>query len=125
MAKTATARKVADNQAQASLKALRGGPQKLNLIAGLIRGLPVEEALKQLTFSKKANARDVKKLLQSAVANAENNHDLDVDRLFVSEVNVGKSFTMKRIRARARGRAFRIQKPFSRISITVTEKKDA
>lgn len=125
MSKTSTPRKLAANQACASLRNLRISPQKLNLLADTIRGLSAEQALAQLTFSRKAIARDVKKLLQSAIANAENNHDLDVDRLHVTEVQVGKSITMKRIRPRARGRAFRIAKPFSRISITLTEKEDA
>jgi large subunit ribosomal protein L22 len=121
MSKVATQRKLADNEAKASLKSIRTSPQKLGLVAEQIRGLHVEDALVQLTFSRKAVSREVKKLLQSAIANAENNHDLDIDNLVVSDVQVGKSLTMKRIQPRARGRAFRILKPFSNISITVKE----
>lgn len=125
MGKAAKTRQLQPNQASAGLRTLRISPQKLNLVADTIRGLNVEEALSQLTFSRKAISRDVKKLLQSAIANAENNHDLDVDRLYVSQVQIGKSLTMKRIQPRARGRAFRIVKPFSRITITVTEREEA
>jgi len=124
MGKVAKERKLADNEANAKLKSVRISPQKLSLVAELIRGLSVEDALKQLTFSRKAVSRDVKKLLQSAIANAENNHDLDVDRLYVKEAIVGKGLVMKRIRARARGRAARILKPFSNISITVRERDE-
>lgn len=124
MSKQSTKRRLADTQASAKLRNIRISPRKLGLVAASIRGLHVEQALQQLTFSKKAVSRDVKKLLQSVVANAENNHNLDVDRLYVTEVTVGKSLTMKRIHARARGRAARILKPFSTISITVTEKSE-
>ncbi len=124
MSKVATKRRLADNEAKASLKSVRISTQKLGLVADSIRGLDVETALVQLTFSRKAIARDVKKLLESAIANAENNHDLDVDNLYVADVKVGKSLTMKRIRARARGRAFRIHKPFSNLSITVREREE-
>lgn len=124
MSKVKLQRQLGANQASATLKSLRCGPQKVGLIAGLIRGLSAEAALKQLSFSRKAVAVDVKKLLQSAIANAENNHNLDIDRLYVKEVNVGKGIVMKRFQARARGRAFRIQKPFSNISITVEEKTE-
>lgn len=125
MGKKALERQLQDNEAKASLRSLRVSPQKLGLTAELIRGLDVEDALVQLQFSKKAVARDVKKLLQSAIANAENNHNLDVDRLYVAEVQVGKSLVMKRIRPRAKGRAMRILKPFSNISITVREREEA
>jgi len=124
MSKPKLKRQLKDNQAQAKLKSLRCGPQKVNLVAGLIRGLTAEEALKQLSFSKRAVARDIKKLLSSAIANAENNHNLDIDRLFVKEVNVGRGIVMKRFQARARGRAFKIMKPFSNVSITLEEKAE-
>lgn len=124
MSKAPTKRKLADNEAKAVAKSIRISPQKLNLVAGMIRGMDVSTAIAQLTFSKKAVAKDVKKLLQSAIANAENNHNLDVDRLYVSEAIVGKSLVMKRFRARARGRGVRILKPFSNLSITVKEQED-
>lgn len=124
MGKAVTPRKLKDNEASATLRNIRVSPQKLNLVADLIRGLDVEAALVQLTFSKKRIAHVVKSVLQSAIANAENNHDLDIDRLYVSTVNVGKSLTMKRFRARARGRGARILKPFSRLSITVSEREE-
>jgi len=125
MGKSAVQRQLADNEAKASLRSVKISPQKLGLTAELIRGLNVDDALAQLTFSRKAVARDVKKLLESAIANAENNHDLDIDRLYISDVQVGKSMVMKRIRARARGRAARILKPFSNISITVREREES
>ena len=103
---------------------LRVSPQKLNLVAQTIRGKDVEAALASLTFSKRRIAGDVKKALQSAVANAENNHQLDVDRLFVAEAFVGKQMVMKRWRARARGRVGRIQKPFSQITVIVREREE-
>lgn len=124
MSKAKLQRQLEDNQAKATLRSLRCSPQKVGLVAGLIRGLSVDVALKQLSFSRKAVAADVKKLLQSAIANAENNHNLDIDRLFVKEVTVGRGIVMKRFQARARGRAFRIQKPFSNISITLEEKAE-
>jgi large subunit ribosomal protein L22 len=103
---------------------LRSSPRKLNLVAQLIRGRKAGEAVNQLTFSRRGIARDVKKVLLSAIANAENNHDLDVDRVVVSEATVGKSLVMKRFRARARGRAGRIEKPFSRLRIVVEEREE-
>ncbi|MEQ9662992.1 MAG: 50S ribosomal protein L22 [Parasphingopyxis sp.] len=118
-------RRVADNEAFAVGTAIRGSAQKLNLVAGLIRGKKAEEALNVLSFSKRAMAVDVKKVLASAIANAENNHNLDIDALVVSEASVGKAITMKRWRARARGRSARIVKPFSRIRIVVREEEDA
>ena len=105
----------------AKLRMLRTSPQKLNLVAAMIRGKKVDKALSDLTFSKKRIALDVKKCLQSAIANAENNHDLDVDDLIVSEAYVGKNLVMKRWHARARGRVGRIQKPFSQITIVVRQ----
>jgi len=121
MGKEKNPRRVADNEAMAKLRMLKTSPQKLNLLAGLIRGKKVDRALNDLTFSKKRIAVDVKKCLQSAIANAENNHNLDVDELIVSEAYVGKNLTMKRGRPRARGRFWRIIKPFSEITIKVRQ----
>ena len=114
-------RRVADNEAMAKLRMLKTSPQKLNLVAQLIRGKKVEKALADLTFSKKRIAIDVKKCLQSAIANAENNHELDVDELVVAEAFVGKNLTLKRGRPRARGRFGKIMKPFSEITIKVRQ----
>jgi len=114
-------RRVAENEAQAKTRMLRTSPQKLNLVAAMIRGKKVEHALADLTFSKRRIAGDVKKCLQSAIANAENNHNLDVDSLVVAEAWVGKNLVMKRGRPRARGRFGRIMKPFSEITITVRQ----
>jgi large subunit ribosomal protein L22 len=125
MGKEKRERALADNQAMAMARLLRVSPQKLNLVAEMIRGMPAEDALNQLQFSKKAIARDVKKVLMSAVANAENNHGLDVDSLVVAEASVGKSLIMKRFKPRARGRAGRIVKPFARIRIVVEEREEA
>ena len=105
----------------AKTRMLRTSPQKLNLVAGMIRGKKVEKALSDLTFSKKRIAQDVKKCLQSAIANAENNHGLDVDSLVVAEAWVGKNLVMKRGRPRARGRYGKIMKPFSEITIKVRQ----
>ena len=121
MGKEKNPRRVADNEAMAKLRMLKTSPQKLNLLAGLIRGKKVDRALNDLTFSKKRIAADVKKCLQSAIANAENNHNLDVDELIVSEAYVGKNLTMKRGRPRARGRFGRIIKHFSEITIKVRQ----
>ena len=121
MGKEKNPRRGADNEAMAKLRMLKTSPQKLNLLAGLIRGKKVDRALNDLTFSKKRIAVDVKKCLQSAIANAENNHNLDVDELIVSEAYVGKNLTMKRGRPRARGRFGRIIKPFSEITIKVRQ----
>ena len=121
MGKEKNPRRVADNEAMAKLRMLKTSPQKLNLLAGLIRGKKVDRALNDLTFSKKRIDVDVKKCLQSAIANAENNHNLDVDELIVSEAYVGKNLTMKRGRPRARGRFGRIIKPFSEITIKVRQ----
>ena len=121
MGKKSSPRRIADNEAIAICKMVRISPQKLNLVAGLIRGKKVEKALADLTFSKKRIAADVKKVLESAIANAENNHGLDVDSLVVAEASVGKSLVMKRFRPRARGRTGKILKPFSRIRILVRQ----
>jgi large subunit ribosomal protein L22 len=125
MGKLKRERDLADHQAMAMARLLRTSPRKLNLLAQLIRGQKASDALNQLTFSRRGIARDVKKVLMSAIANAENNHDLDVDRLVVSEATVGKSLVMKRFRARARGRAGRIEKPFARLRIVVEEREEA
>jgi len=121
MGKEKNPRRVADNEAMAKLRMLRTSPQKLNLVAAMIRGKKVDKALNDLTFSKKRIAEDVKKCLQSAIANAENNHNLDVDELIVAEAYVGKNLVMKRGRPRARGRFGRILKPFSELTIKVRE----
>ena len=121
MGKEKNPRRVADNEAMAVARMLRTSPQKLNLVAGMIRGKKVEKALSDLTFSKKRIAIDVKKCLQSAIANAENNHSLDVDNLVVAEAWVGKNLVMKRGRPRARGRFGKIMKPFSEITIKVRQ----
>ena len=119
MSKSKNTRRVADNEAMAFNKMLRTSPQKLNLVAQMIRNKPVEKALADLTFSKKRISADVKKTLQSAIANAENNHVLDVDDLIVAEAYVGKNLTMKRGRPRARGRYGKILKPFAQLTILV------
>ena len=121
MSKDKNPRRVMDNEAMAKLRMLRTSPQKLNLVAGLIRGKKVDTALSDLAFSKKRIALDVRKCLQSAVANAENNHNLDPDELVVAEAWVGKNLTMKRGRPRARGRFGRIIKPFAEITILVRQ----
>jgi large subunit ribosomal protein L22 len=125
MGKEANPRRVGDKEALAVGTMVRGSAQKLNLVAGLIRGRKVEEAMNILKFSPKAMAEDVRKVLASAVANAENNHNLDVDSLVVSEASVGKSITMKRFATRARGRSSRVIKPFSRIRVVVREQEEA
>ncbi|HKA47378.1 MAG TPA: 50S ribosomal protein L22 [Methyloceanibacter sp.] len=125
MGKPHRERALADNEARAVTKLLRVSPQKLNLLAQLIRGKKVDKALADLTFSRKRIARDVKKTLESAIANAENNHDLDVDALIVSEAYVGKKLVMKRLRARARGRAARIEKPFAQITVIVRQVEES
>lgn len=123
MSKQKLERTLAANEARAVLRRLCTSPRKLNLVAQSIRGLNVQDAMVQLTFNDKATAPAVKKLLQSAVANAENNHHLDVDRLIVAEAYVGQSIVMKRFAARARGRGSRIMKPFSHITIIVRERE--
>ena len=124
MSKQAAPRRVGDKEALAVGTTIRGSAQKLNLVAALIRGRKVEEALNILTFSKKAMAVDAKKVLASAIANAENNNNLDVDSLVVAEASVGKSLTMKRFHARGRGKSTRILKPFSRLRIVVREQEE-
>jgi large subunit ribosomal protein L22 len=124
MCKEKSPRRVADNEALAVGTQIRGSAQKLNLVAALIRGRKVEDALNVLTFSKKAMAVDVRKVLASAIANAENNHNLDVDSLVVAEASVGKAFTMKRFHTRGRGKSTRILKPFSRVRIVVREQAE-
>ncbi len=121
MGKEKNPRRVADNEAMAKLRMLRTSPQKLNLVAAMIRGKKVDKALNDLTFSNKRIAADVKKCLQSAIANAENNHNLDVDGLVVAEAYVGKNLVMKRGRPRARGRFGALLKPFSELTIKVRE----
>jgi large subunit ribosomal protein L22 len=118
-------RRFADNQAMAKASNLRVSPQKLNLVAQLIRGKKVDKALADLQFSRKRIAQDVKKVLESAIANAENNHELDIDSLIVERAFVGKNIVMKRWRARARGRTGKILKPFSEITIVVKEVEEA
>jgi len=124
MGKEALGRVLPDNQARAIGRMIRISPRKLNLVAQSIRGLPAERALNELSFSRKRIAGTVKKVLQSAIANAENNHDLDVDDLVVREASVGKGMVMKRFHARARGHAGRIEKFFSQITIVVEEKRE-
>ena len=121
MGKPKRERDLAETEARAVVRMLRVSPQKLNLVAGLIRGKKVQTALADLTFSRKRIARDVKKTLESAIANAENNHDLDVDDLVVAEAHVGKALVLKRWTPRARGRVGRIQKPFSNLTIVVRQ----
>ncbi len=121
MSKPASPRRVSDKEALAVGTMIRGSAQKLNLVAGLIRGKKAGDALNILQFSTKAMAVDVRKVLASAIANAENNHNLDVDALVVSEASVGKSLAMKRFATRARGRSTRIVKPFSRLRVVVRE----
>lgn len=124
MGKPKTERALAENEAKAVLRNLRVSPQKLNLVAAMIRGKKADRALADLTFSHRRIAQDVKKALQSAIANAENNHALDVDRLYVAEAFVGKGLVMKRWRARARGRVGRIKKPFSELTLVVREREE-
>lgn len=125
MSKSANPRRVAENEARAKLASLRTSPRKLNLVAQSIRGLPVQRALNELEFSPKRIAHDVRKALYSAISNAENNHNLDIDNLVVAEAFVGKNLVMKRFSARARGRSSRILKPFSEITIVVRELGEA
>ena len=124
MSKEKNPRRVADNEAMAKSKMLRTSAQKLNLVAAMIRGKKVEKALSDLTFSKKRISDDVRKCLQSAIANAENNHGLDVNSLVVAEAYVGKNITLKRGRPRARGRFGKIMKPFSELTILVRQVAD-
>ena len=125
MSKKSTPRRTADNEARAVVRSLRISPQKLNLLAQSIRGKNVQTALHDLEFSRRRIAQAVKIGLESAIANAENNHQLDVDRLIVAEATVGKQMVMKRWRPRARGRMARILKPFSSITLVVREQEEA
>ena len=124
MGKQSAPRRVGDKEALAVGTTIRGSAQKLGLVAALIRGRKVEDALNILTFSTKGMAPEVRKVLASAIANAENNHNLDVDSLFVQEASVGKALTMKCFMARARGKSSRIVKPFSRLRIVVREREE-
>ena len=125
MSKPVSPRRVGDKEALAVGNTIRGSARKLNLVATMIRGKKVEQALNILQFSPKAMAEDVRKVLASAIANAENNHNLDVDALVVAEASVGKSISMKRFATRARGRSSRIVKPFSRLRVVVREQEEA
>ena len=125
MGKTFKERKLPANEAKAVLRMIRISPQKLNLVAAMIRGKKVDRALAELEFSRKRIARDVRKALQSAIANAENNHDLDIDDLVVAQAYVGKAMVMKRWTPRARGRIGRIEKPFSNLTIIVRQVEEA
>ena len=124
MGKQARERVLADNEAKAVLRNLRVSPQKLNIVAQMIRGMDAAKALNALTFSNRRISGDVKKVLQSAIANAENNHQLDVDRLYVKDATVGRGLVMRRFHARARGRAGRVEKPFSHVTIVVSEREE-
>ena len=124
MGKASKPRQLADNEAKAVGRMIRTSPQKLNLVAQLIRAKKAEKAVADLTFSRRRVSDEVKKVLESAIANAENNHDLDVDNLFVAEAYVGKNLVMKRFRPRAKGRAARIIKPFSQLTIVVREMEE-
>lgn len=121
MGKAKNPPKQASNESRAVLRMYRSSPQKLNLLAQQIRGLPVQRAMDEMKFSRKRAAKDVYKVLYSAMSNAENNHGLDIDSLVVAEAHVGKNLVMKRIRARARGRAARILKPFSQLTIVLRD----
>ena len=124
MGKQSHPRTLDESEAKATVRNLRVSPRKLNLVAATIRGKSAESALAELTFSKRRVARDVRKALQTAIANAENNHQLDVDRLYVKEASVGKSFVLKRFRARARGRMGRLKKPWSNLTLVVREREE-
>jgi len=124
MGKAKRERVLDETEAKASAKSIRISPQKLNLLAQSIRGKSADAALAELAFSRRRIAADVKKVLESAIANAENNHQLDVDRLYVKEAFVGKSLVLKRFRARARGRVGNIRKPFSKLTVIVREREE-
>ena len=124
MGKPKTPRRLQDNEVQAYAHNIRGSAQKLNLVASEIRGKKAEAAVAQLTFNPRRVSNEVKKVLEAAIANAENNHGLDVDRLWVKEAYVGKSMVMKRWRARARGRVGRIEKPWSNLTIILQEREE-
>ena len=124
MGKRSAPRRLDDNEAMAYARVVRTSPQKLNLVAGLIRGLDAQAARDELTFSRRRIAADVKKVLDSAIANAENNHQLDVDRLYVAEATVGRAFALRRFRARARGRVGTITKTASNLTVVVREREE-
>ncbi len=124
MSKKSTERALAPNEAKAVINRIRTSPQKLNLVAGLIRGMDVSTALAQLTFSSKRISGEVKKALQSAIANAENNHNLNVDSLYVKEAYVGKNLVMKRMHTRGRGKSARVFRPFANLTLIVREKEE-
>ena len=124
MSKPSTARRLDETEAKAFIRALRVSARKLNLVAQTIRGKSASSALAELTFSQRRIARDVKKVLQAAIANAENNHQLDVDRLYVKEATVGRAFAMKRFHARGRGRASQVEKYFSNLTVVVRERPE-
>jgi large subunit ribosomal protein L22 len=125
MGKPAAPRRLKDTEAKAYAKAMRTSPRKLNVVAQSIRGLTAAQALAELSFSRRRIARDVRKVLQAAIANAENNHQLDVDRLVVSEASVGRAFYLRRFRPKARGRVGRIRKPYSNLTVVVREREEA
>lgn len=124
MGKPQATRPVAETEAHARARTIRCSPRKLNLLCGLIRGKDAETALAELSFTQRRVASEVKKVLQSAIANAENNHQLDVDSLYIAEASVGKAIVMKRMRPRARGRVGRINKPLSHLTIVVREREE-
>ncbi|HEX4114195.1 MAG TPA: 50S ribosomal protein L22 [Stellaceae bacterium] len=124
MSKKANERRVAETEASAYARAMKVSARKLNLVAQSIRGLKANAALAELDFSKRRIARDVKKVLQAAIANAENNHQLDVDRLVVKEASVGRAFVLKRFHARGRGRASRVEKSFANLTVVVREQEE-
>lgn len=125
MGKKATPRRLTDQQALATNNMMRGSPRKLNILAAMIRGMTVGKALEALTFNRRRLAGEVKKVVMSAIANAENNHDLDIDQLVIQEATVGKALVMKRFRPRAKGRAGPIHKPFSKLRVVVEQKEES
>jgi large subunit ribosomal protein L22 len=124
MGKPAAPRRLDDAEAEASLRGLHTSPRKLNLVAQLIRGKAASVALAELTFSRRRIARDVKKALQAAIANAENNHQLDVDRLYVKEATVGRAFVLRRFHTRGRGRSARVEKHYAHLTVVVRERPE-
>ena len=124
MGKPAAPRRLDDSEAQACLRGLRTSPRKLNLVAETIRGKAAASALAELSFSHRRIARDVKKVLQAAIANAENNHQLDVDRLYIKEATVGRAFVLKRFHTRGRGRSARVEKHFAHLTVVVRERAE-
>ena len=124
MGKQASTRRLDENEATSVMRGLRTSPRKLNLVAKTIRGKAASSALAELTFSRRRIARDVKKVVQAAIANAENNHQLDVDRLFVKEATVGRAFVLKRFHTRGRGRSARVEKMFAHLTVVVRERAE-